>query len=105
LWLTVSEPLAAILEFHLLLTIKVHFTLQETKKNQHTTGSKSPERLALNSRFHIPLSGTPRVPSFGLRSCRKPAQWMGEACYCGIDITRMEGVKTFVFQVRIELNG
>jgi hypothetical protein len=29
---------------------------------------------------------------------------MGEPCYCGLDITRMECVKTFVFQVRIELN-
>src|SRR5262245_61511510 len=35
LWLTVSEPLATILEFHLLLRIKVHFTLQETKKPAH----------------------------------------------------------------------
>jgi hypothetical protein len=29
------EPTAAILEFHLLLTIKVHFSLQE-QKSQHT---------------------------------------------------------------------
>src|SRR5215510_11353549 len=35
LWLTVSEPLAAILEFDLLLRIKAHFTLQETKKPAH----------------------------------------------------------------------
>jgi hypothetical protein len=70
------------------------------KKPAHP-GNKSPERLASNSPFHIPLRRTSCVPPVWPHITVEALSLMGEACYERTDITRRKTVKEILFHLRM----
>jgi hypothetical protein len=81
--------------------LRVFLVSIRQQKNQHTLSNKSPERLALNSRFHF-LSGTSRGLGLAPDHARTRIK-LGKACYVATTITQQRSVKQFTSAL-VELN-